>query len=130
MLGAIAGDIFGSAWEALGEKRHDFPLFSEYSRFTDDTVMTMAVAQALLEGRDYAKAMRDFGRCYPLAGYGRYFQDWLIDDPMGPYNSFGNGGAMRVSPIGFLARSVGMVLAEAARCASVTHNHPEGIRGA
>lgn len=130
MLGAIAGDVIGSAWEGSGEKRYDFPLFSEYSHYTDDTVMTMAVAHALLEGRGYAEAMREFGRRHPFAGYGGHFERWLIDRTMGPYNSYGNGGAMRASPIGYAARSAEEALAEAARCAAPTHNHPEGIKGA
>ena len=130
MLGAIAGDVIGVPWEALGEKRYDFPLFSEYSRFSDDTVMALAVAHALLEGSDFAEAMRDFGRRHPLIGYGANFERWLYDVSMGPYNSYGNGGAMRASPIGYAARSVEHALAEAQRCAAPTHNHPEGIKGA
>lgn len=130
MLGAIAGDVIGSAWEGSGEKRHDFPLFSEFSRFTDDTVMTMAVAHALLEGHGYAETMREFGRRHPFAGYGAQFERWLLDSTMGPYNSYGNGGAMRVSPVGLAARSVQEALAEAERSAAPTHSHPEGVKGA
>ena len=130
MLGAIAGDMIGVPWEALGEKRYDFPLFTEYSRFSDDSVMTLAVGQALLDGRDYAEVMREFGRRYPAIGYGKRFEEWLYDSSMGPYNSYGNGGAMRASPIGFAARSVEDALAEAGRCAAPTHNHPEGVKGA
>lgn len=130
MLGAIAGDMIGVPWEARGEKRYDFPLFTEYSRFSDDTAMTLAVAHVLLEGSDYAATMRDFGRRHPFIGYGAGFERWLSDDSMGPYNSYGNGGAMRASPIGFAARSVEEALAEAERCAAPTHNHPEGIKGA
>ena len=111
MLGAIAGDVIGSAWEGSGEKRYDFPLFSGYSRYTDDTVMTAAVAHALLEPCGYAEAMRLFGRRHPFAGYGESFERWLIDATMGPYNSFGNGGAMRASPIGYAAGSVEEALA-------------------
>jgi ADP-ribosylglycohydrolase len=130
MLGAIAGDMIGVPWESLGEKRYDFPLFSEYSRFSDDTVMTVAVAHALLEGCGYAEAMRALGRRHPFAGYGKYFEQWLIDASMGQYNSYGNGGAMRVSPIGFAVHSAEDALAEAERCAAPTHNHPEGVKGA
>jgi ADP-ribosylglycohydrolase len=130
MLGAIAGDMIGVPWEALGEKRYDFPLFTEYSRFSDDTAMTLAVAQVLLEGGDYAATMREFGRRHPFIGYGAGFERWLSDDSMGPYNSYGNGGAMRASPIGYVARSAEEALAEAERCAAPTHNHPEGIKGA
>jgi ADP-ribosylglycohydrolase len=130
MLGAIAGDIIGSPWEAAGEKRYDIPLFTKTSRFTDDTVMTVAVAHALLDHRDYAEVMRDYGHRYPFAGYGMHFARWLRDPEMGPYGSFGNGGAMRVSAIGYAARSVEDVLQEAARSAAPTHNHPEGVKGA
>ncbi|HTL26143.1 MAG TPA: ADP-ribosylglycohydrolase family protein [Burkholderiales bacterium] len=130
MLGAIAGDMIGVPWEALGEKRYEFALFTEFSRFSDDTVMTLAVAHALLEKRDYAATMREFGRRYPAIGYGAHFERWIYDDSMGPYNSYGNGGAMRASPIGYVAASAEEALAEAARCAAPTHNHPEGIKGA
>jgi ADP-ribosylglycohydrolase len=130
MLGAIAGDMIGVPWESQGEKRYDFPLFSEYSRFSDDTVMTLAVAYALLEERSYAETMREFGRRHPLVGYGKHFEEWIFDASMGPYNSCGNGGAMRASPIGFAARSAEDALAEAERCAAPTHNHPEGVKGA
>ena len=130
MLGAIAGDMIGVPWEALGEKRYDFPLFTELSRFSDDTAMTLAVAHALLEKLDYAQTMREFGRRYPAIGYGAHFERWLYDDSMGPYNSYGNGGAMRAGPIGYAAGTVEEVLAEAERCAAPTHNHPEGIKGA
>ena len=130
MLGAIAGDMIGVPWEALGEKRHEFPLFTEFSRFSDDSVMTLAVARVLLEKGDYAQTMREFGRCYPAIGYGGHFERWIYDDSMGPYNSYGNGGAMRASPIGYFAQSAEEALAEAERCAAPTHNHPEGIKGA
>lgn len=130
MLGAIAGDIVGSMWEASGEKRYDFPLFTRESRFTDDTVMTVAVAHALLDGRDYAEAMREYGMRYPFAGYGMQFSRWLVDERMGPYGSYGNGGAMRVSPVAYAAPSIDAVLEEAARSAAPTHNHPEGVKGA
>ena len=130
MLGAMAGDVIGAAWDGSGEKRSDFPLFSSYSRYTDDTAMTAAVAHALLERRDYAQAMRQFGRRHPIAGYGAHFGRWLFDTTMGPYNSFGNGGAMRASPIGYAVRSAEEALVEAERSAAPTHNHPEGVKGA
>jgi ADP-ribosylglycohydrolase len=130
MLGAIAGDIIGSVWEASGEKCYEFPLFTKESRFTDDTVMTVAIAHALLEDRDYAEAMREYGMRYPFAGYGMQFSRWLTDANMGPYGSYGNGGAMRVSPVAWSMRSIDAVLEEAARSAAPTHNHPEGIKGA
>ncbi|HTN29024.1 MAG TPA: ADP-ribosylglycohydrolase family protein [Burkholderiales bacterium] len=130
MLGAIAGDMIGVPWEALGEKRYDFPLFTEFSRFSDDTVMALAIAHALLEKRDYAETMRDFGRRYPAIGYGGHFERWIYDATMGPYNSYGNGGAMRASPIGYAAGTAEQALAKAEQCAAPTHNHPEGIKGA
>ncbi len=130
MLGAIAGDIIGSVYEANPIKTTDFTLFSEYSRFTDDTVLTVATAHALLEDVDYAAAYRMFGRRYPAAGYGGTFIKWLMIDDAPPYNSWGNGSAMRVSPVGFAGNSMEAVLAEAAKSAAVTHNHPDGIKGA
>ena len=130
MLGAIAGDIIGSVYEAKPIKTIDFPLFSQYSRFTDDTVLTVATAHALMEDVDYARAYREFGRRYPSAGYGATFISWLMVDDAPPYNSWGNGSAMRVSPVGFAGKSMEAVLAEAAKSAAVTHDHPEGIKGA
>src|SRR4051812_15787446 len=118
MLGAIAGDIIGSPWEGTGDKRLDFPLFGKLSKFTDDSVMTVAVAHALLEHRDSGETMRDYGRRYPFAGYGMQFSHWLRDPAIGPYNSHGNGGAMRASPAGYVARSIDDALAEAARSAA------------
>lgn len=130
MLGAIAGDIIGSVYEAAPIKSTDFPLFSYHSRFTDDTVMTVAVASAIINKEDYAASMRSFGRCYPDAGYGGRFFSWLFDDYAGPYQSWGNGAAMRVSPVGFAFDTEEFVLQEAESSAAVTHNHPEGIKGA
>lgn len=130
MLGAIAGDIIGSAWEASGEKRFDFPLFTKASRFTDDTVMTVAIAHALMDERDYAATMREYGRRYPFVGYGAHFHRWLSDPSIGPYGSYDNGAATRASPVGFAAVSADDALAEAERSALPTHNHPAGIRGA
>ncbi len=130
MLGAIAGDIIGSVYEANPIKTTYFPLFSKYSRFTDDTVLTVATAQALMKGFDYATAYRRFGRAYPRAGYGATFINWLMIDDAPPYNSWGNGSAMRVSPVGFARDLVEDVLQEAKKSAAVTHNHPEGIKGA
>ena len=130
MIGAIAGDIVGSVYEASPIKTTDFPLFSADSRFTDDTVLTVAVAEAILLGTDYASAMRQLGRRYPYAGYGMSFYQWMNSDTTGPYNSWGNGSAMRVSPIGYAFNDEALVLAEAEKSASVTHDHPEGIKGA
>jgi len=130
VIGAIAGDVIGAAYEFERAKTVAFPLFSEESRFTDDTVMTVATAYALLTGRPYDTAYRQFGRKYPDAGYGGMFLQWLFSERPVPYNSFGNGSAMRVSPVGFACASVDDVLREAERSAAVTHNHEEGIKGA
>jgi ADP-ribosylglycohydrolase len=130
MLGAIAGDIIGSVFEHDPVKTVSFPLFSSHSRFTDDTVLTIAVAYAILRDGDYAAALKAFARNYPGAGYGMSFYRWMKAEEMKPYNSWGNGSAMRVSPVGFAFDSSEAVLKEAQRCAAVTHNHPEGIKGA
>lgn len=130
MLGAIIGDIIGSVYEHAPIKREDFPLFSFQSRFTDDTVMTVAVADAILHGKPYQEAMLYWGRKYPHAGYGGNFYQWLHSANPEPYNSWGNGAAMRVSPVGFAFDNLEEVIAEAKKSAEVSHNHPEGIKGA
>ena len=130
MLGAIAGDMIGSVFEYSNFKSKDFPLFCEDSTFTDDTVLTVAVAHAIMTDGDYASALKSFGRKYPRRGYGGFFQEWLESSESRPYNSWGNGSAMRVSPVGFAFDSVEEVLDEAKKSAEVTHNHPEGIEGA
>jgi len=130
MLGAIAGDIIGSRFEHHPHKSLDFELFTPECRFTDDTVLTCAVADALLHGRPYGEAIRDWFRRYPHAGYGARFIDWGQAEDAGPYQSFGNGSAMRVSPVGWLLDDMPGVLREAQRSAAATHDHPEGIKGA
>ncbi|MBB3230118.1 ADP-ribosylglycohydrolase family protein [Halomonas stenophila] len=130
MLGAIAGDIIGSVHEGAGTKTRDFPLFVAGSTFTDDSVLTVAVADALLHGGDYVDLFHDYFHRYPDAGFGGHFRGWAARRDREPYNSWGNGSAMRVSPVGFAARSLDEALAEARRSAAVTHDHPEGIRGA
>lgn len=136
MLGAITGDIVGSPYEFNNRKTKDFPLFTEHSGFTDDTVLSVAVAELLLtqslEEWDYATAFKSYGRRYPnpTGGYGARFSGWIWADEAEPYRSWGNGSAMRVSPIGFAVGDLETVLAEAKRSAEVTHNHPEGIKGA
>jgi ADP-ribosylglycohydrolase len=130
MIGAIAGDIIGSVYEARPIKTKAFPLFHPYSRFTDDSVLTIAVAQAILENRDYRTTLWEMGRKHPHAGYGGSFIRWLNTNDPEPYNSWGNGSAMRVSPVGFAFDTIKTVLAEAARTAKISHNHPEGIKGA
>lgn len=130
MLGAIAGDIAGSRYENFPTKRKDVRLFGPLSIFTDDTVLTVAVADAILTDRDYGRAIRSYARRHPLRGYGPRFLKWMVTPGGKPYNSFGNGSAMRVSPVGFAFDSVDDVLHEAQRSAECTHNHPEGIKGA
>lgn len=130
MLGAMIGDIVGSIYEWHNIKTTEFEFLPERCFFTDDTVLTAATAQALMTDGDYAAAYQDFGRRYPRRGYGGNFVRWIYADVPQPYNSWGNGSAMRVSPVGFALNTVEEVLAEAARSAAVTHNHPEGIKGA
>ena len=132
MTGAIAGDIIGSVYEFDNIKTTDFPLFTNESDYTDDTIMTVAVADWLLNGRDLAKVMQRYGReyPYPTGGYGGRFSGWLREkDPL-PYNSWGNGSAMRVSAVGWMFDSLEKTLEVAKETAVVTHNHPEGIKGA
>ncbi len=129
MLGAIAGDIIGSRFEAMPIKTKSFDLFHPECRFTDDSVLTVAVAHAILDNKDYVSSIREIGRRYPNAGYGGFFMQWLFSNG-GAYNSFGNGAAMRVSPVGFAFDTKEKVLTLAAKTAKVTHNHPEGIKGA
>ena len=130
MLGAIAGDIFGAAYEGHPLKREDFDVFDAPRFFTDDTVLTVATADALLGDGDYAAAYRRWGRRYPNRGYGGHFRLWLGGHIQGPYHSFGNGSAMRVSPVGWAFDTLEETLAEAERSAAVTHDHDEGIKGA
>lgn len=130
MLGSIAGDIIGSVYEHHAVKTTEFPLFQNYSTFTDDSVLTMATAYSILNHVPYAQCYKDFGRRYPGRGYGGGFQGWIMSDTLEPYNSWGNGSAMRVSPIGFAFDSIDEVLEQAKMSAEVTHNHPEGIKGA
>lgn len=130
MIGAIAGDIIGSIFEGHAMKSTQFPLFSPYSRFTDDTVLTVAIADSILKKVDYATSLKTFGQKYPNAGYGSSFFKWIYAAESTPYNSWGNGSAMRVSPVGFAFNSKEDVLHQAKESAKVTHNHPEGIKGA
>ncbi|HSU14422.1 ADP-ribosylglycohydrolase family protein [Longimicrobium sp.] len=131
MIGAIAGDVIGSVYEHHPADGPDFrPLVAERACFTDDTVLTVATADAILHGGDYAAAYRAWGTRYPRAGYGGSFRQWLATPGAGPYNSWGNGSAMRVSPVGWAFGSETDVLREAARSAAVTHDHAEGIKGA
>lgn len=138
MIGAIIGDIVGSRFEHHNIKTKEFEFFHRRCRFTDDTVMTVAIAKAILESRvDYSdladntiKYMQYYGKKYPEAGYGGRFFDWIFEYNPQPYNSWGNGSAMRVSPCGFAAKSLEEAEALAEITAAVTHNHPQGIKGA
>lgn len=138
MLGAIIGDIVGSRFEFANIKTKDFGLFGKFSDFTDDTVMTVAVAKAWLDcdgdfvafGNNVKKYMIEFGRKYPHRGYGTHFGAWLHSADPKPYGSYGNGAAMRISPVGFFAESEQQVRIFSYAATSVTHNHKEGIKGA
>lgn len=128
MIGAIAGDMIGSPYEITPIKYKHFQL--QVSNFTDDTVLTVAVAHAILTGDDMAATIKGFAQRHPHAGYGGTFRHWMWDRQNAPYNSFGNGSAMRVSPVGFALDAEDEVMLWARRSAEVTHNHPEGIKGA
>ncbi len=130
MLGAIGGDMAGSVYEGAPVKSKGVGLFGPLATFTDDTVLTVAVAEAVLGDRDYGRAIQAYARRHPLRGYGGSFIRWVAEGGPEPYNSFGNGSAMRVSPVAYAFDSVGEVLREAERSAACTHNHPEGIKGA
>lgn len=135
MLGALVGDIIGSVYEFNNTKSMDFELFSQRSRFTDDSVMTLAVAKWLVEDESHTASrliacMQELGRRYPNAGYGGNFFCWLYQQNPRPYNSWGNGSGMRVSPVGLYAATLDEALSLAEVTASVSHNHPEGVKGA
>ncbi len=130
MIGAIAGDIIGSVYEWNNIKTTDFLLFSPECFFTDDTVLTVALAESIMSGLDYADLMKNYYRRYPDAGYGGSFHKWARSGYNAPYNSWGNGAAMRISPVGFAFESLEDVLDHAAAYTALTHNHPEGIKGA
>jgi ADP-ribosylglycohydrolase len=147
MIGAIAGDIIGSIYEFDNIKTKDFPLFGPHPRaninhtrngrstekcfFTDDTVLTIAVADWLMdEGADLVERLRHYTHAYNNRGYGGMYRDWVNSHDPRPYNSYGNGSAMRVSPVGWLASDLEQVRRLAKASAEVTHNHPEGIKGA
>lgn len=130
MFGAIIGDIAGSTYERHSFKFECCPIFAEGSTFTDDTVLTLATADHFIFGGSYEEVYRQFGRNYPHAGYGASFRQWMLSSDPQPYNSWGNGSAMRVSPIAWVGDDLQWVLDEAARSAEVTHNHPNGIKGA
>lgn len=132
MLGAIIGDIVGSKYEFNNTFDYDFEMFGEGCDFTDDTICTVAVADAILNGRSYQESLLDWCRRYPSpkGAYGGRFAQWIRSLDPQPYNSFGNGSAMRVSPVAWLFDDLSQVLEEAEKTALPTHNHPEGIKGA
>lgn len=130
MIGAIAGDIIGSMHETKQTKTKEFPLFPKGAIFTDDSIMSIAVAEGILRSKSYIDLFHRYFSAYPNAGYGGTFFRWCLTRSRMPYNSWGNGAAMRVSPVGYAFDTLEEVLAEAKRSASVTHDHPEGIRGA
>lgn len=138
MLGAIIGDIVGSRFERNNHKSKDFELFTDQCRFTDDTAMTVAIAKALLEcNGDYTdlsnhaiRCMQEIGRKYPDAGYGQIFYLWLYKKVPGPYWSYGNGSAMRVSPVAYVAKSAKECIKLSDAVTRVSHNYPEGMKGA
>lgn len=131
MLGAITGDIIGSVYEFIDTKPEmDFSLFTKESFFTDDSVLTVALADSILNGIPYQQKLREYYESYPDAGYGVMFHQWARSKNPQPYNSWGNGSAMRVSPVGWAYNDLETVLLKAKKSAEVTHNHPEGIKGA
>lgn len=130
MIGVIAGDIIGSIYEVNNIKSKDFELFSNLSRWTDDSCLTIASIDKLLNHKTYKEVYRDYGRKYPDAGFGGMFRKWFKSDVQMPYGSWGNGSAMRVCPIGYLFNHSSLVMNEAAESSFVTHSHPDAIKGA
>lgn len=130
MLGAIAGDIIGSTYEILNTKKKDFKLYRPFSRYTDDTVLTIATADCLLHNGNYTEYYRNYCLHNQMRGYGSRFYLWALLHKKKPYHSMGNGSAMRISPLAYAAKSLEEVMELAKVSASVTHNHPEGIKGA
>lgn len=129
MIGAIAGDIIGSIYEWHNIKTTEFELFSPGCHFTDDSVLTIALADAILSGENYTTKMKDYFHRYPDAGYGTNFAGWASSENNEPYNSWGNGAAMRISPVGYTFSSLDVTLQMAEYYTALTHNHPEGIKG-
>ncbi|MDH3217527.1 MAG: ADP-ribosylglycohydrolase family protein, partial [Candidatus Krumholzibacteria bacterium] len=130
MIGAVVGDIIGSVHEFSATKHVNFRLFDDHATFTDDSVLSIAVADCLLSGASYVDKFHEYTRGYPDRVYGASFHEWVECGSREPYNSWGNGSAMRVSAVGFASKDLDSVLAEARRSAEVTHDHPEGIKGA
>ncbi len=130
MLGAIVGDIVGSIYEFNNHRSKEFPLFGNGCDYTDDTVLTVAVADCVMRNGNYSESIKSYARKHPARGYGGMFAQWIRSENMDAYNSWGNGSAMRVSAVGFAFDDLQSVVTEAKRSAEVTHNHPEGIKGA
>lgn len=130
LRGAICGDIIGSLYEWHRTKDYNFKLCTKFSRFTDDTVCSIAVADAIVSGISFENKLQEWCRKFPNAGYGGKFRQWILSETPMSYGSYGNGSAMRVSSVGAIATSVDDCLELAAKSANVTHSHPEGIKGA
>jgi ADP-ribosylglycohydrolase len=130
MKGAITGDIIGSHYEFQPCKEKSFLLFGDYYYYTDDTVLTLAIADAIINKESYEKCLLKWSRKYPDQSWGDRYNAWFRSDTQEPYNSFGNGSAMRVSPVGWAFNTLEETLLEAKKSAEVTHNHPEGVKGA
>lgn len=131
MLGAIIGDIVGSRFEfgKVRNKSEDFEFFHEKCKFTDDTIMTVATADAILNNKNFDETYREWGKKYLQVSYGSNFRSWIMNENMKPYGSYGNGSAMRVSPVGWLSNTLDDVFNFAEKSIEVTHNHEEGIKG-
>ena len=130
MIGAIIGDVVGSAYEFNNIRIKNFPIEKELCSKTDDSVLTLAVIDSLVNDLDIVSAFKKWFKKYPMAGYGNRFTEWCLSDSTKPYNSFGNGAAMRISPVGWFAKSEDEVKSLSRRITECTHNHPEGIKGA
>ncbi len=130
IIGAIAGDVIGSVFEWNNIKTTKFSLFTEETTFTDDTILTIAVADSILNNKDFESTIKHYANKYSDYGYGASFRKWFESEKPEPYNSWGNGSAMRVSPVGFAFNSLDETLTKAKESAIITHNHPEGIKGA
>jgi ADP-ribosylglycohydrolase len=129
MLGAITGDIVGSVYEWNNLKSKDFPFLTDQCFYTDDSILTIALADTILTGAPYVQNLKIFYRWYPGGGYGGNFHRWAQSQQSEPYNSWGNGAAMRISPVGYAYDDLETVLAKAEEYTAVPHNHPEGIKG-
>lgn len=130
IIGAVAGDVLGSVYEANNIKTTDFNLYHPHCEYTDDTVLTIAVADCILNKKEFSTTIREYGVKYRGAGFGRSFKFWLDSSDLRPYGSYGNGSAMRVSPVGYAYNNLEKVIEIAKQSAEVTHNHPKGIKGA